>query len=209
MGMRESHCVIQGEEMEKKSIDELVSGNRSYRRFDGSMTVKMETLKELIELARKVASAGNLQPLKYILSTDEEKNREIFSCLAWAAYLPKWKGPEPAERPAAYIVVMGDKSITENFRCDHGIAAQTILLGTRERGLGGCIFAAINHKKLRSYLSISDDHEVLLVIALGKPVEEVVLEPVGKDGNIRYWRDEKGIHHVPKRSLEEIIVAAH
>ncbi len=195
--------------MEKKSIHELVMGNRSYRRFDGSIRVKIETLKDLIDLARKVASAGNLQPLKYILSTDEEKNREIFSCLAWAAYLPKWKGPEPEERPTAYIVVMGDKTITDNFRCDHGIAAQTILLGAREQGLGGCIFAAINHKKLRSYLSISPHHEVLLVIALGKPVEQVVLESVEEDGNIRYWRDENGVHHVPKRNLEEIIVAAH
>ncbi|SMC87552.1 Nitroreductase [Desulfocicer vacuolatum DSM 3385] len=195
--------------MEKKSVHELVMGNRSYRRFDASMRVEIKTLKGLVDLARNTASAGNLQPLKYILSASEEKNREIFSCLAWAAYLPKWKGPEPGERPSGYIVIMGDKNITENFRCDHGIAAQTILLGAREQGLGGCIFAAINHKKIRQYLSISPSHEVLLVIALGKPVENVVLEQVGEDGNIRYWRDRESVHHVPKRKLEEIIVAAH
>jgi len=184
-------------------------GNRSYRRFDESMQVKADTVKALVNLARNTASAGNLQPLKYILSTGEEKNQEIFSCLAWAAYLPKWKGPEPGERPTAYIVIMGDKSITDNFLCDHGIAAQTILLGAREQGLGGCIFAAINHKKLRQYLSIAPHHEVLLVIALGKPVEQVVLEQVGEGGNIKYWRDGESVHHVPKRKLEEIIVAVH
>jgi len=195
--------------MEKKSIHELVMGNRSYRRFDESMKVETDTVKALVNLARNTASAGNLQPLKYILSTGEEKNQEIFSCLAWAAYLPKWKGPEPGERPTAYIVIMGDKTITENFRCDHGIAAQTILLGAREQGLGGCIFAAINHKKLRQYLSIAPSHEVLLVIALGKPVEQVVLEQVGEEGNIKYWRDGESVHHVPKRNLEEIILASH
>ena len=195
--------------MEKKSIHELVMENRSYRRFDGSVNVDINTLTTLVDLARNAPSAANLQPLKYILSTDKEKNQEIFSCLTWAAYLTKWKGPVPEERPTAYIVIMGDTSITENFWCNHGIAAQTILLGAREQGLGGCILAAINHKKLRQYLAIAPHHEVLLVIALGRPVEQVVLEQVGKDGNMRYWRDEAAVHHVPKRSLEEIIVAAH
>ena len=122
--------------MEKKSIRELVMGNRSYRRFDESVKIKTDTLKELVDLARNVASAGNLQPLKYIVSTDEEKNREIFSCLAWAAYLPKWKGPEPGQRPTGYVVIMGDTTITENLRCDHGIEAQTLLVGAGSRGLG-------------------------------------------------------------------------
>ena len=195
--------------MEKKSIRELVMGNRSYRRFDESVKIKIDTLKGLVDLARNVASAGNLQPLKYIVSSDKEKNQEIFSCLAWAAYLPEWKGPESGQRPGGYVVIMGDKTITENFRCDHGIAAQTILLGAREQGLGGCIFAAINHKKLRSYLSIPSHQEVLLVIALGKPLEQVTLESVGEDGSIRYWRDEQGVHHVPKRSLEDVLIASH
>ena len=188
------------------SMYELVRGNRSYRRFDASVKVTADTLKTLVDLARNAASAANLQPLKYMLSAREGTNRDIFSCLAWAAYLTKWKGPEPSERPTGYIVVMGDKSITENFRCDHGIAAQTILLGAREKGLGGCIFAAINHKKLRQYLDIPDHLDILLVIAIGKPVETVQLEEVGADGSIRYWRDENGVHHVPKRSLSDIIV---
>ncbi len=104
-------------------------------------------------------------------------------------------------------MILGDKSITGNFRCDHGIAAQSILLGAREMGLGGCILAAINHEKIRQLLDIDPEHEVLLVIALGKPVENVVLEDMGAHGSIRYWRDSDGVHHVPKRSIDEIVVA--
>ncbi|WP_198003745.1 hypothetical protein [Methanococcoides burtonii] len=46
----------------------------------------------------------------------------------------------------------------------------------------------------------------MLVLAMGIPAEEIVLEETGKEKDIRYWRDENGRHHVPKRGLDEIIV---
>jgi nitroreductase len=155
------------------------------------------------------ASGANLQPLKYILSCDPRKNAEIFSCLAWAGYLKDWPGPGEGERPAAYIVVLGDTNISESAGCDHGIAAQTILLGAREKGLAGCMLGSIDRNKLRDSLNIPSQLKILLVLAIGKPKEEVVLETVGSDNSIRYWRDNEGVHHVPKRKLEEIIVAEH
>jgi len=188
-------------------ITELVTENRSCRRFYQDHAVTPETLKAFVNLARMSASGANLQPLKYILSCDPRKNAEIFSCLAWAAYLKDWPGPAEGERPAAYIVVLGDTSISESAGCDHGIAAQTILLGAREKGLAGCMLGSIDRNKLRDSLNIPSQLKILLVIAIGKPKEEVVLETVGSDNSIRYWRDNEGVHHVPKRKLEDIIVA--
>ena len=155
------------------------------------------------------ASGANLQPLKYILSCDPQKNAEIFSCLAWAGYLKDWAGPEEGERPAAYIVVLGDTSISESAGCDHGIAAQTILLGAREKGLAGCMLGSIDRKALRKGLNIPAQLKILLVLAIGKPKEKIVLETVGTEDSIRYWRDNEGVHHVPKRKLEDIIIAEH
>ena len=190
-------------------ISELVKENRSCRRFYEDHAVKPETLKEFVNLARMSASVANLQPLKYILSCDPSKNADIFSCLAWAGYLKDWPGPAAGERPAAYIVVLGDTSISESAGCDHGIAAQTILLGAREKGLGGCMLGSIDRDALRASLNIPAQLKILLVIAIGKPREQVVLETVGEDNSIRYWRDNDGVHHVPKRKLEDIIVAEH
>ena len=190
-------------------IRELVKENRSCRRFYEDHAVALETLKELTDLARLSASAANLQPLKYILSSDTGKNAEIFSCLAWAGYLKDWPGPEEGERPAAYIVVLGDTRISESAGCDHGIAAQTILLGAREKGLAGCMLGAFDRKALRECLNIPSQIKLLLVLAIGKPKEQVVLETVGSDNSIRYWRDNEGVHHVPKRKLEDIIAAEH
>ncbi len=188
-------------------IYDLIKKNRSYRRFDQHYVLEEATLKELVELARLCPSAGNLQPLKYYLSWQPEKNAAIFANLAWARYLTDWDGPAEGERPGGYIIILGDTRISKNFGCDHGITAQSILLGAVEKGLGGCMIGSINQKGLREKLKIGQHLEILLVVALGKPIETVVLDEVGPDGNIRYWREPNLVHHVPKRPLQEILIS--
>ncbi len=190
-------------------LEDLVRKNRSCRRFIQSRSLEMDTLNELVNLARLSASAANLQPLKYVVCCHPEKNAEIFSCLAWAAYLKDWPGPLEGERPSGYIVVLGDTSITQDFGCDHGIASQSILLGAREKGLAGCMLGAVSREKLRDVLNLNAQLKILLVLALGVPREEIVVEPLGADGSIRYWRDGRGVHHVPKRSLNDIIIGTY
>ncbi len=189
------------------NMNELVRKNRSYRRFYQEEPIEEPTLRELVDLARRSASGKNAQPLKYYLSCEPGKNAAIFQHLGWAGYLKEWPGPIEGERPTAYIVVLGDRSVDKDFGVDHGIAAQTILLGATERGLGGCIIATVARKDLAPILGLPGNLEILFVIALGKPKEEVVLTEVGADGDIKYWRDSQGVHHVPKRSLAEIIVS--
>ena len=186
-------------------IEDLIRKNRSCRRFKERSPVSQETLQELVNLARLSPSSGNIQPLKYILSSSPEKNRLIFPCLAWAGYLKDWSGPEEGERPSAYIVILGDTAISKNYGCDHGIAAQSILLGAVEKGLSGCIVGSVQREKLRESLNIPARYEILLAIALGVKNESVVIEEVKRD-DIKYWRDEKSVHHVPKRTLADIIL---
>jgi nitroreductase len=187
-------------------IKELIRKNRSCRRFQEDFEITTVTLRELIDLARLSASASNLQPLKYIISCDRDKNALIFPLLGWAGYLKDWTGPSQGERPSAYIIILGDTTISRSYDYDYGIAAQSILLGAVEKGLGGCMIATIDKDKLAKALNIKSHLQILLVIALGKPAEQFVIEPVGPNGDIRYWRDDKQIHHVPKRSLDEIII---
>lgn len=191
---------------EIRMIRNLVLKNRSYRRFHQEVAIELETLRELVDLARLSASARNLQPLKYILSCDPPKNALIFPHLGWAGDLKDWPGPSEGERPSAYIVVLGDTEIRRTFGCDHGIAAQSILLGATEKGLGGCIIGSIQRERLREALDIPARYETLLVLALGQPKERVVIETVGSDGDMKYWRDSEAVHHVPKRRLDDIIV---
>ena len=187
-------------------IRELMMQNRSCRRFHEDVPLERQTLEELVDLARLSPSAANLQPLKYILSCDPETNGTIFPHLTWAGYLKDWPGPAAGERPSAYIIILGDTKVSRNFGCDHGIAAQTMLLGATEKGLAGCMIGLVARRDLRETLSLPSRYEILLVIALGKPAERVVIEAVGARGDIKYWRDDEGLHHVPKRSLKDLIL---
>jgi nitroreductase len=185
---------------------DLVKKNRSYRRFATDVPIDLETLRELVNLARLSASASNRQPLKFVLSADPERNARIFPCLGWAGYLDNWDKPAEDERPTAYVIIVGDKKIRRNFGVDHGIAAQSIMLGAAERGLGGCMIGSIDRPTLRDTLELPERYEILLVLALGKPAETVVIDPVDETGDIRYWRDDQDVHHVPKRSLDTLIL---
>jgi len=184
---------------------ELVRKNRSYRRFRGDRTVSREELLDLIKLARLSASGANKQPLRFLLSWEKDTNDIIFPKLHWAGYLEDWDGPAEGERPSGFILILLDKEISPNSFQDQGIAAQTILLGATEKGLGGCMIASIDRPELKADLSIPERFDILLAIAIGEPSENVIIEPV-RDGDIRYYRDDNGNHHVPKRSLEDLII---
>lgn len=186
-------------------LKELVLKTRSYRRFDESQRIDTQILENLVDLARLSSSGANRQPLKFLIYNSSEDCRRIFPSLVWAAYLKEWDGPEPGERPSGYIIILGDKSISEGFGVDHGIAAQNIMLGASEKGLGGCMIASIMRDELRRELKIPEKYEILLVLALGKPIENVIIDEI-KAGDVKYWRDSDKNHHVPKRPLSELII---
>ena len=185
-------------------IRDLIIKNRSYRRFDSRVKIGQEQIKMWIDLARFSASGRNMQPLKYVICTDRDINRQIFPHLGWAGYLTQWPGPAENERPVAYVAVMLDRSLAENYYCDDGIAVQSILLGAAEDGFGGCILGSVNKGKVAKILQLPEQFDILWMVALGKPAENVVLE-TAVQGEIKYWRDENDVHHVPKRPLDEII----
>ncbi len=189
------------------SFAETVKRNRSYRRFDEGFRVKEETLRELVGLARLAPSAMNRQPLKYVISASAKLNTRIFPTLAWAGDLPDW--PAAGQRPAAYIVILLDTALSPSADLDAGISAQTILLGAVEKGLGGCVVGNVRREDLGRELSLPGHLKILLVLALGKPAEAVLLEDLSPGGSASYYRDARRVQHVPKRALEDLIHASY
>lgn len=187
------------------TLEALLTQNRSYRRFHQE-PLEESTLLGLVELTRLCPSAANRQPLKYVISWKPDQNAAIFRHLRWAAALKDWPGPAEDERPTGYVVILGDTRISKQFFCDDGIVAQSMLLGAAEQGLGGCMVGSIDRNGLRDTLQIPDHFEILLVLALGRPKEKVVLEFDRPPDETPYWRDSDDVHHVPKRAMEELLV---
>lgn len=188
------------------NITELLTKNRSYRRFQEDQPLDEAMLRGLVEKTRLCPSSANRQPLKYVLACSPEERAKVFPCLAWAGALKDWPGPAEGQRPAGYIVILGDVEISNTFHVDSGIAAQSMLLSAVEQGLGGCMLGSIKRDALREALNIPDRFAIALVIALGKPAEKVVLDDAKNPADVVYWRDEQDVHHVPKRPLEELLV---
>ncbi|MBM4404078.1 MAG: nitroreductase family protein, partial [Candidatus Cloacimonetes bacterium] len=183
-------------------LKDLIRSNRSYRRFDARHLIDQDTLTDLIALARLSASAGNLQNLRFYLSCTPQTNDVIFPHLRWAAYLRYWKGPAEEERPTAYILLLGPEQVSKFHHYDAGIAAQSITLGAAEKSLGACLIASFDREELHSKLHLPEELDILLVVALGKPAEKVMIDEVSDPDDMEYWRDEDDVHHVPKRSLD-------
>ena len=188
-------------------LKDLVYSCRSYRRFYEEKEISMNDLKDLVDLARMTASTANSQALKFKLVNMREDNAKVFETLAWAGALPDWPGPEKGERPSAYILIAEDRTIGKNKLTDTGIMAQTMMLGAVEKGYGGCMLANIQRDRLAEVFGIDKERYMIqLVLALGKPKEEVKVVPVGEDGKGPYYRGQNQIHYVPKRSLEDLIL---
>ncbi len=188
-------------------LRELLLKNRSYRRFYEQEQIPVELLKGWVENVRYVGSGSNIQPIRFILVTAEGVKERLFPHLRWAGHIRNWDGPGEGERPSAYIVMAGNRKISPNIDIDYGIVMQTILLSAVNEGYGGCAFGSFDREAVAALLKVPEELETALVIALGKPKETVVIDEM-KDGDFKYWRDENEVHHVPKRSLDELILNA-
>lgn len=188
------------------SIHTLIRKSRSTRRFQEDRLLPESRIIDFIDVARLCPSARNRQPLKYIISVDPEETTKIRHALLWALDLPEWDGPSVGERPPAYITIIAPENCRPDPAIDLGIAAQTILLAAAGQGISGCMFGSIKREEMKRILPVPEGYEILLVIALGYSAEEIRLESLGDDGDTRYWRTPDGVHHVPKRSLEDCLI---
>ena len=190
-------------------VKDLIIKNRSYRGYDESYAFTREQLENYVDGARFCASSINIQPLKYFIAWKKEDVDKIQCRIKWARQLPQMTLPHPGMCPTGFVVICQDKNISDNlnrFMKDVGIVAQSMLLMATEEGLGGCMIGNFSAQAIRDGIGLPEDLQPLLVVALGKPAEKIVLTDVGADGSTAYYRDENDVHYVPKRSLEELLI---
>ena len=191
-------------------MSEWVRRTRTVRRFQEERQIDSALLRQWIDLARLGGSARNGQVLKYMVITEDGLRRQLFPLLGWAGYLRDWPGPAPGERPPLMLPACSTRNCCGDRKprpiSISGIATQNLLLGAAECGVFGCRIGAFSSSAVHHLLQLTDRFKVLLVLALGYPAETIALEELGPEGDIRYWHDEQGVHHVPKRRLTEILI---
>lgn len=196
-------------------MSDLVNSCRSFRRFDEEQRVPEGLLLELVDMARLCANGANRQQLRFCVVSDPAACDAVFAELAWAGYFKDWAGPVAGERPTGYVVIAAERGAAGKpaapiAEVDCGIAAQTMMLAARsaEPSYAGCMLKAFTPRLIDVLGLDSDRYELKLVCAFGLPAEEVRLESLSAspDGSIKYWRDDAGVHHVPKRSLEDVLI---
>lgn len=194
--------------MDFESLRELMMRNRTVRRFEEDREVTIKTLEKLVELTRYCPSGRNAQPLRYVAINTPEERAKVYPLLKWAGYFSDWDGPEPRERPAAYLIQCLDTKYGKECLCDDGLQLEAITLGMHTLGLGGCIIKAFNAPKLAEVLDIEERFQPRYVLAIGYPVENVKIEEMSgeDDADFKYFRTPDGAHHVPKRPLKELII---
>ena len=186
------------------TLKDIVTKARTVRRYKENMPITLATLRELVDLARLAPCGAYKQALRYYIVTQPNLRERVFSTLGWAAYLTDWMGPEAGERPTAYIIQVEDTSNACLRPVDPGFAAQNIILGAAEKGLGSCLIDNVRREELAEILGLPTGWRVVYVIALGVPAETVEIRPVDAVHGIKYWR-EGSVHCVPKRTLEDVI----
>ena len=181
---------------------EMILKRRTIRRFQ-NRKIPSEVLEKCVNAARLAPSMANLQPCGYLIVDEEDLLDEVFSTLQWAGYILDGS-PPTSQRPTAYIIVLINQEVKrKGFEYDVGMAVENLILTALEEGVGSCCCGAVERKELRKRFNLPSKYLIDLVIALGYPNESPVLEPFR--GSVKYWKDEKGLLHVPKRKLKDIL----
>ena len=190
-------------------VYEAVTKRRSIRRFK-DIAVPYEVLEKCADAARLAPSGRNTQPCEYIIVDDDQLLPKVFDTIkSWAGQPSSIGAPPPGRRPKAYIIILINKELEMNpvasrrvATYDVAMAAENAMLVAIEEGIGTCPFLSYKENELREVLNLPDNYEIALVLGLGYPDESPVME-VPTD-SIKYWVDDKGVRHVPKRKLEDI-----
>lgn len=182
---------------------EAIRKRRTIRRFLQKQ-IPFDDLKDLVDAARLAPSGGNLQQWEFMIIDDPGLLEQVFSTLAWAAYLGPEGKPKEGEKPVAYIIVLTKaKSQSTVLHADFGAAIENILLAAVDRGIGSCWIGSVQKEKLAHVLNLPQTYSIQYVVALGYPSEEAIVED--EQGSLKYWRDKKGLHHVPKRKIDDVL----
>ena len=172
-----------------------IRGRRSCRNFLPE-PVSQDTIEKILEAAIWAPSPLNTQPWEFIVITNEEVKKKIFSeaerCRKWALEKSGWKWlgsyqVDFVQSAPVIIVVIGDpkKTGVDMFQEEGGVgyqhacaaAIQNIHLAAHALGLSSIWFTFFDKKPMREILGIDPAKTPLALVCLGKAGGEISRTP--------------------------------
>lgn len=187
------------------NVLDAIETRRTIRKFTQEPLKEADLLK-IVNAARLSAYGANRQPLKYIIISEKESCAKVFPHTKWAGYLPDWD-PSEGERPTAYIAILADSTIrpVKAADVDCGLAMTSMMLCAHELGIGSCAIGSIDREELHALFELDDIYHVSYLLALGYPAQSGSYFDM-IDDNIKYYHDDEGNVHVPKRTFNEVLI---
>ncbi len=191
-------------------VYEAVTKRRSIRMFK-EKAVPYAALQRCVDAARLAPSAVNCQLCEYLVVDDKALLPRVLDAVAvWSGVPRPDEGWSTENRPRAYIISLINRELaaeigrgSRNTDFDAALAVQNMVLVAFEQGLGSCVVTGIDKESLGQALDIPQKYEIAMLLALGYPDESPQVEST--DGSVERWKDEKGVLHVPKRRLADIL----
>lgn len=184
-------------------MQEVIRARRSIRRFQRK-PVPEAVMLDLLEAARLSPTGTNAQPLRFIGIRSADLCSALFAHLRWAGYIPDGSASPTAEtQPAAYVVLLVDKSIRPQADNDAGAAAMSMMLSAQAHGVASCWLGSVDRPKVAALLDLDTGRfQVHTVLALGYPAQTSRAVPA-VDGNLKYYLEAPDQLCVPKRPPED------
>ena len=185
------------------NVYEIIMTRRTIRKFKQE-PIGRGLLKKIIDAARMAPTGSNRQPLSFAIITDKELCNKIFPLTKWAGYLQGAYTPSESERPTAYIAVFTELENKDSSETAAGAAVENMLIFAHSEGIGCCWMGAIDRERIPEILGSPKNKYLLYLVALGYPAESPVAAPYTDD--VKYYLDEQNVLHVPKKSLDDVLI---
>ncbi len=155
-------------------IKECIKGRRSVRKY-AYEKIEREVIEELIKAGQYAPSWKNSQTPRYYAAISEGAISAVNSCLpdfnaertmGVGAYIVTTakKGLSGCNRDGEYFSHLGN-----GYECfDNGLAVENIVLYAHSIGYSTLIMGLFDEGALRQLLSIPDDEDIVVVLAVGR-----------------------------------------
>lgn len=184
-------------------ILDITTKRHSTRKFIDKK-IDRNLLLDILKCGQNYPSRSNLQPLKFILITDENICNQIFDTILWGCKNPYFKNFKNKEySPKNYIVVCVDTQISSaGYEYEIGASIQSMLLSATEKDISSLWVKSVNRSAIAKILNTDENIIIDSLVCLGYSDQKNTRKKINEKYQVTV--DDKLNMNTPKRNIKEV-----